>query len=107
MLFFDLSFIPVLVMWAGIIMFLNVFGFIKTKSIFNCINLAISLTLLFIHMHMKESLPNWSFCVACDLVFLAISVSLYIYLNDIETRRKVISEVFENRYQKPKKNNKK
>ena len=47
-------------------------------------------------------LPAWKFNVSCDIVFLAISISLFLYVNDIETRRKVISEVFESRYKKEK-----
>ena len=81
-------------------MFLNIQGFLKNKSLFNGINLGISLSLLMIHLNNSSSIENWKFCVICDLTFLAISIGLYLYVNDIEVRRKVISEVFENRYRK-------
>lgn len=96
----DLSNVSIFVIYAGIILILNIYGFIKKKSIYNCINLWISLMLFEIHIIFRETLHNWNFNVMCDLTFLAISISLYLYVNDIEARRTVISEVFENRYKK-------
>lgn len=98
MLFFDLSFVLAFIIWAGIITYLNIQGFLKKKSLWNGINLAISLILLMIHLGIKDVMPNWRFNIICDMVFLAISIGFFLYVNDIETRRKVISEVFENRY---------
>lgn len=100
MILVNLSFIPVFIFWAGIIFYFNIQGFIKAKSIWNGVNLPISLILLIIHLNIGNAMPNWSFNLICDLTFLAISISLFLYINDIETRRKVISEVFENRYKK-------
>lgn len=100
MLLIDLSFVPTLFIWAGIIIYLNIQGFLKTKSFWNGINLGISLILLIIHMSLRDGIPNWHFNIICDMIFLAVSISLFLYVNDIETRRKVISEVFENRYKK-------
>ena len=102
MFFIDLSIVPIFVIWAGAILYLNIRGFMKKKSLFHGINLGISLLLLLIHMSIRAMLPAWKFNVSCDLVFLAISISLFLYVNDIETRRKVISEVFESRYKKEK-----
>ena len=98
MFLINLSIVPIFIIWAGAIIYLNIRGFMQKKSLFNGINLAICLFLIMIHMGLKEVLPNWSFNIICDMIFLAISISLYLYVNDIETRRKVISEVFENRY---------
>ena len=100
MLYINYSFTPIFIFWAGIILFLNIQGFLTKKSIFNGINLAFCLVLLYAHLKFKESLPDWSFCIISDMIFLSISVALFLYVNDIETRRKVISEVFENRYKK-------
>jgi len=94
----NLSFVPVFIIWGGIIMYLNLQGFLRKKSFFNAINLTICLILFMIHMCLRNTLPNWSFSIICDLVLLSISIGLFLYINDIETRRKVISEVFENRY---------
>lgn len=99
----NLSIVPIFIIWAGIIIYLNIRGFLKKQSLWNGINLGISLLLLIIHMSLRDFLVNWSFNVICDLVFLAISISLYLYVDDIETRRKVISEVFENKYKKTEK----
>ena len=98
MLFFDLSFVLTFIIWAGIITYLNIQGFLKKKSFWNGINLVISLILLMIHLGIKDAMPNLRFNVICDMAFLAISIGFFLYVNDIETRRKVISEVFENRY---------
>ena len=35
-----------------------------------------------------------------DFISMAISISVYLYIDDIESRREVISEVFENKYKK-------
>lgn len=100
MLFFDLSFVPTFIVWVGLVVYLNIRGFLKKQSIFNAVNLAICLILIIIHMCFKDVLLNWSFSIICDMVLLSISIALYLYINDIETRRKVISEVFENKYNK-------
>lgn len=94
----NLSIIPIFILWAGLILGFNIAGFLKRKSLLNGINLAISLILLMIHMSLRYVMPNWSFSFIWDIIFLIVSISLFLYVNDIETRRKVISEVFENRY---------
>ncbi|MBQ9315170.1 MAG: hypothetical protein IJ220_09330 [Clostridia bacterium] len=103
MFLINLSVLPIFIIWAGIVIFLNVRGFLKKQSKYHAINLAISLFLLIIHMSLRDTLSNWNFNIICDMIFLAVSISFYLYVNDIETRRKVISEVFENRYKNRRK----
>ncbi len=100
MLYIDYSIPFILVIWISIIAELNIIGFLKKKSLFNCINLFISLILIFMHLINKELITSWKYCIIHDFIFLSISVGLYLYVDDIESRRKVISEVFTNRYKK-------
>ena len=103
----DLSKVPILVLWIVIEYVLNVKGYVRKKSMYNLISLSLSLTLIFLHVAFNK-MPNVtlsSFNIIIDFAFLIISISLYLYINDIETRRKVISEVFENRYKKREKIN--
>lgn len=100
MYFVDLSNTPIFMIWTGIIVILNAYGFLKLQSRYSAINLGFSLMLLFFHLNFKEAFANWGWNATCDLVFLAVSISLYLYINDVEIRRKVISEVFENKYKR-------
>ena len=103
---FDLSKVPILVLWIVIEYILNVKGYVRKKSMYNLISLSISLALIFLHVAFNK-IPNVtlsSFNIIIDFIFLIISISLYLYINDIESRRKVISEVFENKYKDRRKN---
>ena len=50
--------------------------------------------------------PEWIKDVTIHRVFnflgLAVSISFYVVMDEVETRRKVISQVFKNRYKKAK-----
>lgn len=100
MYFFDVSIFPVNIIWIGIILLFNIQSIIRMKSIWNKLNLVICLGLLILHVISPNELHNISACLIVDFVGLIISMALCLYINDIETRRKVISEVFETRYKK-------
>lgn len=61
-----------------------------------------SLFLLMLHVIFNK-MPDVTLSplnIVVDTISMIISSSLYLYTDDIETRRKIISGVFENRYKK-------
>lgn len=104
MLVFEFSNLLVLSFWIFLVIALNFWGVLKKKSFLNLISLIVSITLLIIHIRYREFLEvSINQNVITDFVFLIVSISTYLYVDDIETRRKVISEVFENKYKKEEK----
>ncbi len=98
----DFSKTPILVLWIVVFFVMNVKGFYRKKSYFSLITLIISLLFLIIHVTALNGLVP-RFNIISDFVSIIVSISLYLYLDDIESRRKVISEVFENRYKNRRK----
>ena len=85
-------------------MFFSIFGFLKKKSIFNLIPLLLSIAFLVIHITLHENFVGGiKNNILVDFISIIISIALYIYVDDIEARREVISEVFENRYKNGRK----
>ena len=99
---FDFSKTPILVLWIVIFYVLNVKGFARKKSIFSLTTLMLSMLFLIIHVCAFKGVLS-SFNIISDFVSIIMSISFYLYLDDIESRRKVISEVFENRYKNRRK----
>ncbi len=96
---FSFSNMPILIIWICIFIFFNIFAFVKNRSIYNLITLVLSLLLLIFHLANGNSYDvNLPQNIIVDFISLIISISLYLYIDDIESRRKVISEVFENKY---------
>ena len=96
----NFSNIFVLSIWILLFIVLNVLGFVKKSSWFNLATLVVSLIFLILHVTFRvEFVSNFRNMVV-DFIFIIISVSLYLYVDDIEARRQVISEVFENKYKK-------
>lgn len=104
MLVFEFSNLLVLSFWIFLVIALNFWGVLKKKSFLNLISLIVSIMLLVIHIRYREFLETViNQNIIADFVFLIVSISTYLYVDDIETRRKVISEVFENKYKKEEK----
>ena len=100
----NFSSIPILVVWICVFLFLNIFGVCKKKSLFNLLTLVFSMMFLIIHICNKEYFSVMLFRnMKVDFISMIIAISLYIYVDDIESRRKVISEVFENKYKSRRK----
>ena len=79
-------------------------GFFTKKSLFNLIPLLLSLAFLVIHVTLRENIIGaFKYNMLIDFISIIISIALYIYVDDIEARREVISEVFENRYKNGRK----
>lgn len=101
MLVFEFSNLLILLFWSCLIITLNFWGVLKKKSFFNFFSLIVSVALLIVHVAFgKEYFISHSKKMIADFVFLIVSISTYLYVNDIETRRKMITKVFENKYKK-------
>lgn len=96
----NFSNIFVLSIWILLFIVLNVLGFVKKSSWFNLATLVVSLIFLILHVTFRSEFVSNFRNMVVDFIFIIISVSLYLYVNDIEARRQVISEVFENKYKK-------
>lgn len=80
-------------------MILIVFGLIKKNSYFSLVTLIFSLAFLIIHFSLSLVYENSNFTnMLFDFISMIVSISVYLYIDDIESRREVISEVFENKY---------
>lgn len=94
-MFFDFHNIGVLIVTIVITVLLLYIGFHKKKSIFPAIVLFFYEALLFIHVMSFRLEVN----LLVDILGMIASVPVYLIVDEIEIRRKKISEVFEDRYQ--------
>ena len=72
----------------------HIIGFKKKKSIFSAIMLFVYTILLIIHI----SKWNSAFDVIVDFIGMVVSITIYLIIDEIEIRRKKITQVFEDRY---------
>lgn len=98
----DFSNIYFLIGWVIAYLIINVFGIVKKHSICSLITLICSVIFLIIHTIYSEMFVNIKMNVLIDFISLGISIFMYLYVDDIEARRKVISEVFENKFKNKK-----
>ena len=78
-------------------------SYIKKRAVYTKISLFISLIVFFIHLINKNLLiDNYSYNITIDLVIVGISIINLLIIDEIETRRNFIKEVFESRYDKKK-----
>ena len=89
----------VLIILALIFIELNIIGYIKTKAWYPMISLIIFVASLIIHFIKKDILgETYIFNATIDLILIGISLINVWVIDEIETRRELIKEVFENRY---------
>ena len=100
MAFINFSNILVFGVWIYIFLALNIIGFVKKISWFNLATLILSVVFLIIHVVVSTQIEVLN--VLVDFISMIISVFMYLYVDDIQARRQVISEVFENKYKKKK-----
>ncbi len=84
---------------------MNIISNINKHADFSLITTLFALGSLFVHVQQRESLGDaYLFNMIIDMVFLAVSMVNLIIIDEIETRRAIIKNVFANRYsKKPKK----
>lgn len=96
----NFSNILVLGVWGFLFLALNIFGFAKKISWFSLSTLILSLLFLIVHVIYQAEIEVINILV--DFISMIISVFLYLYVDEIQSRRQVIQEVFENKYKKKK-----
>lgn len=96
MSFINFSDIRVLLIGALITAIVLTIGCIKKKSIFSSCMLAIFTILLIIHSIAR----NYIISMYVDLIGIAICIAFYLVIDEIEIRRKKITQVFEDKYKK-------
>jgi hypothetical protein len=78
---------------------MNIFGYVRLKAWYPMATLLLFMASLMVHIIKREVLGDaFTFNVYADLAFVAISITNFLIVDEIETRREVIKVVFENRY---------
>ena len=89
----------VLVIFAFIFIELNIIGYIKNKAWYPMTSLIIFITSLIVHFIKKDMLVDaYIYNATIDVICIGISIINLLVVDEIETRRLVIKEVFQNRY---------
>lgn len=99
----DFSNLLTFLIWYGITVAFLMLAYIYKKSIFALIPMIYFLIILGISVANYALIDDFLVHKVFNFSGLGISIVLYIVIDDIETRRKVISQVFKNRYKNSKK----
>ena len=98
----DFSIPWVFVVWYFITVGLLFAAYKTKKSIFCLIPVVYFLIILAISIANNDLLRHVAIHRVFNFTGLAFSLSMYLVIDEVETRRKVISQVFKNRYKKNK-----
>ncbi len=80
---------------------MNILGYLTKRACFSLITTLLSLASLAVHVHYKDDLQSmYLLNVFVDLFFLGFSMVNLLILDEIETRRAILKNVFGNRYKK-------
>lgn len=89
----------ILIFCALFLIIMNILGYIRKKASYNMISLICFMASLIVHVLRREILGDlFEFNVYIDLLFIGISITNLLIIDEIETRRAFIKVVFENRY---------
>jgi len=99
----DFSNILTFLIWYGITAFFLMLAYIFKKSILAFIPVIYFLVILGLTSGNPGFIDNLYVHRNFNFIGLGLSLVLYIVIDDIEMRRKVISQVFKNRYKNSKK----
>lgn len=99
----DFSNILTFLIWYGITAFFLMLAYIFKKSILAFIPVVYFLIILGFTSGNVQFIDNLTVHRNFNFIGLGLSLVLYIVIDDIEIRRKVISQVFKNRYKNGKK----
>lgn len=99
----DFSNILTFLVWYGITAFFLMLAYIFKKSILAFIPVVYFLIILQLTAGNPSFIENLMVHRVFNFTGFGLSLVLYIVIDDIETRRKVISQVFKNRYKNSKK----
>ena len=98
----DFSNILTFLIWYGITAMFLMLGYIFKKSILALIPVIYFLVILGFAATNSYLIGDMLVHKVFNFTGLALSLSLYIVIDDIEIRRKIISQVFKNRYKNGK-----
>ena len=91
----------VLIIIALFFIIMNIIGYIRNKAWYPMATLLIFVASLIVHIMRREVLAEtFTFNTTIDFIGLGISITNLLIIDEIEMRREVIKEVFENRYKK-------
>ena len=80
---------------------MNIIGYIKNKAWYPMTSVIVFVASLIVHIIREGKLGDaFAYNTTIDLIFLGISITNLLIVDEIEVRREVIKEVFENRYKK-------
>lgn len=89
----------ILIFIALFLIVMNILGYIRNKAWYPMVSLLIFTASLIIHYLKKEILADsFIYNTTIDFIGIAISITNLLIVDEIETRREVIKEVFESRY---------
>lgn len=79
---------------------MSIIGFLRKKAWFNLTSVIVNITLLVLHALACDQFSNsaFEFNMNFDMICLAINIPILIIVDEVETRRSIIREVFKNRY---------
>lgn len=93
-----------LILVATILLFLmmNIIGCVKKKAWFVMTSVIISLAMLIVHVLLRNFFDKdiLKYNVFIDLVFLGINIPTLLIIDEIESRRDIIKNVFGDKYSK-------
>ena len=96
---FENYYILIIVALFSIIM--NIIGYIRNKAWYPMTTLLIFVASLIVHIMRRDVLSDaFTYNTTIDFIGLGISITNLLIVDEIEMRREVIKEVFENRYKK-------
>ena len=98
----DFSDLLTFLIWYGITVAFLMLGYIFKKSILALIPVIYFLVILGMAAANTSLIDDMLVHEVFNFTGLGISIVLYIVIDDIETRRKIISQVFKNRYKNSK-----
>ena len=80
---------------------MNIISYIRKQASFSLIAMLVALGSLYVHVKQREVLENGYFLnMITDVCSLGFSMVALIIVDEIETRRAIIKNVFASRYQK-------
>lgn len=98
----DFSDLLTFLIWYGITVAFLMLSYIFKKSILSLIPVIYFLVILGMSAVNPSLIEDMVVHEVFNFTGLGISIILYIVIDDIETRRKIISQVFKNRYKNSK-----
>ena len=102
MLIVDYTNAIVLVIVVMFFITMNIIGFVKKNAWFVMTSVLLNITMFTLHVLLDEALGQEAlmFNARIDFIALAINIPLLLVVDEIETRRELIKNVFENKYKK-------